>query len=119
MKQFGFSSQERLHNQKEYLAAYRYGEKILAPHFVFYLRENGRQHSRLGVTVSRKVGSPVVRNRIKRRLRESFRNCKRRIVPCSDVVINVRHAAARVGFCAINTEFLRIVRLWRKGNEKL
>ena len=112
MKQFGFSWEERLHTRKEYLAVYRNGYRVFTPYFVLYFRENGRTRSRLGIAASRKVGPPVVRNRIRRRLRESFRMNKRRILPCSDVVVNVRRCAAEATFQELQGEFLRMVSRW-------
>lgn len=112
MKQFGFSWDERLHTRKEYLAVYRNGYRVFTPYFVLYFRENGRTRSRLGIAASRKVGPPVVRNRIRRRLRESFRMNKRGILPCSDVVVNVRRGAAAATFQELQGEFLRMVSRW-------
>ena len=117
MKQFGFSWEERLHTRKEYLAVYRKGYRVFTPYFVLYFRENGGQHSRLGIAASRKVGPPVVRNRIRRRLRESFRMNKRGILPCSDVVVNVRRCAAAATFQELQGEFLRTVSRWKRRKQ--
>ncbi len=114
MKQFGFSWEERLHTRKEFLAVYREGYKVFTPYFVLYFRENGRQFSRLGIAASRKMGRPVVRNRIRRRLREGFRRNKQGILPCSDVVVNVRRCAAVATFQELQGEFLRVVSRWKR-----
>ncbi len=118
MKQFGFSWEERLHKRKEYLAVYREGHRVFTPYFVLYFRENGRQFSRLGIAASRKVGRPVVRNRIRRRLRESFRMNKQGIRPCSDLVVNVRRCAAAATFLEIQGEFLRVVSRWKRRKQR-
>jgi len=117
VKQFGFSWEERLHTRKEFLAVYREGYRVFAPCFVVYFRENGRPRSRLGIAASRKVGPPVVRNRIRRRLRESFRVNKRGILPCSDVVVNVRRGAAAATFQELQGEFLRMVSRWKRRKQ--
>ena len=117
MKRFGFSWEERLHTRKEYLAVYREGYRVFAPCFVLYFRENGRQYSRLGIAASRKVGRPVVRNRIRRRLRESFRMNKKEILPCSDVVVNVRRRAAATTFQQLQGEFLGAVSRWNRRKQ--
>jgi ribonuclease P protein component len=51
----------------------RSGVRRFSESFIFFLKASGRPHARLGVTVSRKVGGAVVRNRVKRLVREAFR----------------------------------------------
>ena len=77
----GFSKAERLRKRKEFLGVYERGDKIQSTYFVLYMLENGRPHHRLGITASRKIGRAVVRNRIKRRLREIFRTNKQAVFP--------------------------------------
>lgn len=50
--------------------------------------------ARLGITASRKVGGAVIRNRIKRLVREFFRQYRHRIVPARDVLVIVRPGTA-------------------------
>jgi len=52
-----------------------------------HYRESGRELSRLGLVVSRRVGNAVIRNRIKRIFRELFRKAKARLDPPLDVVV--------------------------------
>lgn len=52
--------------------------------------------ARLGVTVSRRVGNAVVRNRVKRRIREWFRQFGRERMVGSDVVVIARQGAAHL-----------------------
>lgn len=51
---------------------YRKGNSAVSPNLALYVRRNGRNESRLGLTVSTKVGKAVVRNRTRRRLREVY-----------------------------------------------
>jgi ribonuclease P protein component len=100
-----FRGQERLHKRRQYLDVYGRGRKIHCPHFVIYVLENGLDYHRLGITVSRKVGKAVVRNKIKRRLREVFRANKPNWNVHVDMVLNVKRSAAQAAFEKLWTDF--------------
>ena len=57
----------------EFRRIYAKGWSGVSPYLVVYVRPNRRGRNRLGVTVSTKLGHAVVRNRVRRRLREIFR----------------------------------------------
>ena len=63
----------RLRKSWEYRLVREMGCKFYTPHFVLLVSDNSEKNSRLGVTVSRKVGNAVERNRLKRIIREFFR----------------------------------------------
>ena len=85
---------------------YKTGRKIHSERFVLFWRENRIGHHRLGITVSRKVGNSVVRNRAKRLLREIFRKSYRSIPGQFDMVINVRSGFTRASYAELGAEFL-------------
>lgn len=64
--------------------------------------------TRLGLTVSRKVGQATVRNLLKRRLRDIFRRHKPLFPPGCDVIIIVKTAAATASFQTLEQEVLRL-----------
>lgn len=108
-----FTREERIRQRREFLAVYATGTKLQTPHFFLYLISNGRTMSRLGITVSRKVGDPVLRNRIKRRFREIFRANKELFPLPADVVVNPRRSAAEAEFSTLVRDFLRAVSAWK------
>ncbi len=110
----GFSKAERLRKRKEFLGVYERGDKIQSTYFVLYMLENGRPHHRLGITVSRKIGGAVVRNRIKRRLREIFRTNKQAIFPHCDLVVNAKRSAARARNQQIQEDILKGILRWKR-----
>ncbi len=70
-------------------------------------RENAGLPTRLGLTVSGKVGNAIVRNRIKRALREAFRLDYALIAPGMDLVVTARFRAAKAGGTVLREEFRR------------
>ena len=110
----GFSKAERLRKRKEFLGVYERGDKIQSTYFVLYILENGRPHHRLGVTASRKIGRAVVRNRIKRHLREIFRTNKQAVFPHCDLVVNAKRSAARARNQQIQEDILKGIMRWKR-----
>lgn len=68
----GSQGRGRLTRSAEFDAVYRRGRSAASRHLVAYAFPSERDETRLGVAVSRKVGNAVVRNRLKRQLREAF-----------------------------------------------
>lgn len=85
-----FSAASRLTKDREYQAAY--ARKLVRSRgpLAFHACANNLPHARLGLSVGRRVGSAVARNRIKRLLREAFRLALAELPGGLDLVINVR-----------------------------
>jgi ribonuclease P protein component len=101
-----FSPADRLHNSAEFRYLQRHGARAESPHFVLYAgRFPGAEKSRLGVTVSRRVGVAVIRNRIKRRVREAYRLMLRAMLkPGISLVVIARAGAGELTSGAIGGE---------------
>ena len=65
---------------------YQRGKSAAGRHVVVYCRKNGLPYNRLGLTVGTKVGHAVVRNRIRRRLREAYRLSEGQFLSGYDIV---------------------------------
>jgi ribonuclease P protein component len=63
----------------------------------------------LGLTVPRAIGNAVVRNRIKRRLREAFRMHRAEIGPQWDIVLNPRRAALHASFAELEQALGKVI----------
>ena len=75
-----------------------------------HVHASGEAEARLGMTVSRKVGKAVVRQRVKRRIREIFRRWPQRSqLPSIDIVVHLKPAAAGVGFDELRSEVERLL----------
>jgi ribonuclease P protein component len=82
-----FGKQDRIRKRKDYLNIYQQGVRSYSLHFTAIVRQNPSGLTRLGLTVSKKVGNAVKRNRMKRLVREFFRLNKARLSASQDIVI--------------------------------
>ena len=64
---------DSLKKNYEFRRLYNKGKSAATPYVVVYAKRTGRDENRLGITVSNKIGKAVVRNKVRRRLREIYR----------------------------------------------
>ena len=88
---------------REFMFLYKKGKSYCADCLVIYVRKNKNRGLRLGITVTKKIGKAVVRNRIRRRIRESFSANLNEISPCCDVIIVARSKAAESSYAELNS----------------
>ena len=100
----------RVRERREYVSLQQEGRRRSTPHFVvvWRLRPEG---TRLGITVSRRVGGAVQRNHVKRRVREWFRHSRVRIQPAQDLVIIAKPGAAELSGAEIAAELTKPLRI--------
>jgi ribonuclease P protein component len=96
-----FPKSARLLHRSEYLRAQRDGRRFQTPRLTILSVANSLERTRLGVTVSRKVGNSVTRSGVKRRIREIFRTNKSRWPAGVDMVVIAREPASRSDFAAL------------------
>lgn|SRR5262245_60976655 len=104
-----FPKAARLRKRAEFLKLTRIGRKLQSANFVVISKSNDRDQSRLGVTVSGKVGNSVVRNRIKRHIREFFRRRCGELPRGTDFLIIARPGAADLAGKGLTDELERVL----------
>lgn len=88
----------------EFKRLYHKGNSITAGFLVLYYRKRNQPENRLGITVSRKIGNAVTRNRIRRLIRESYRLKEPSIAKGYDFVFVARARAVHCSFEQINRD---------------
>ncbi len=86
MSDFSFTKKERICRYSEFKALYTKGEKRDTEHFFIFMCPNGLAWRRLGITVSKKIGTAVNRNHVKRLVREYFRLHKNHFPESCDIL---------------------------------
>ncbi len=93
----------------EYEAVYRDGRRRSSPQFLVFYRANRLGRSRFGLSVKKALGGAVVRNRIRRRVREILRLNDSEIPSGWDIVIHPRSSVARAKFAPLAGELVRLL----------
>ena len=75
---------------------------------VLYARKNRTETNRVGITVSKKLGKAVIRNRVRRRIREAYRLNEEQFLPGYDIVIVARSRAVEVSFQKLTDSLLSL-----------
>lgn len=88
----------------EFLRAYKKGRYYVGRYLVLYALKNGSEANRLGITVSRKIGKSVRRNRLKRLVRENYRLYEEFVSNGVDLVFVVRSTDEVPDFYEVKSE---------------
>lgn len=99
---------ESLKKNHQFQTVYRSGKSYANKYLVMYVMENGTGGNRIGISVSKKVGNSVVRHRITRLVRESYRLQEAMFNSGLDIVIVARKNAVSVGYAEIESALLHL-----------
>jgi ribonuclease P protein component len=101
----------RIRRRRDFLTLQREGQRRHTAHLVVVRRPGTAAVSRLGVTVSSRIGNAVVRNRVKRLVREVFRQSRAALVPPIDLVVIAKPGADTLTYAQAAIEFRRAIDL--------
>ncbi len=76
---------------------------------VVFVRDNGTDSNRLGISVSKKVGNSVVRHTFCRRIREIFRRNNYQTVQGKDIIVTARSRAGSADYDRLNRDYLKLL----------
>lgn len=109
MPTYSFPKKKRILRRSQFVNLNRSGKRRYTKHFTLICKHNGLGITRLGVTVSKRIGGAVRRNRIKRLLREFFRLNQAKFPPGYDIVITAKKDASFLNLQEIERELREIV----------
>ena len=115
---FRFEREGKLLKKREFDSVFKKGRRFRGGRIELIYLPNGLDGSRLGLVVPKKVGKAVVRNRIKRILREIFRLNRSRLSQNLDIVVRVFPSPAPFTFKAVEEEFIKFAQE-RGGSGKI
>ena len=102
---------ESLKKNRDFQLLYKEGKSRANRYLVLYVKENGLEKNRLGVSVSKKVGNSIVRHRITRLIRESYRLHEDMFNSGLDMVVIARVSAKERGMREIESALLHLGKL--------
>jgi ribonuclease P protein component len=103
-----FPKEARLLSRREFRRVYEEGQRRSGRLATIFCRANGLPQTRLGITTPGRLGNAVLRNRVKRRVREVFRLNRLAIAGGWDIVLNPRQAVGEVPFPTLVRELLKL-----------
>ena len=102
---------QSLKNNRQFQNVYQNGKSYANKFFVMYVLKNSTQENRLGISVSKKVGNSVVRHRITRLVRESYRLHEKMFSSGLDIVVIARQSVATANYQEVERALLHLGKL--------
>ena len=110
---------ESLKKYEDFKAVYNEGKSYANKYLVMYVSENSLGRNRIGISVSKKVGNSVIRHRLTRLIRESYRLHEEMFNSGLDIVVIGRNTAARIRFAEAESAFLHLAGLHKIIKKKI
>lgn len=104
---------ESLKKYEDFKRVYQNGKSYANKYLVMYIMENSTDKNRLGISVSKKVGNSIIRHRVTRLVRESYRLHEEMFNSGLDIVVIARNGAAGIRFAQVESAFLHLSKLHR------
>ena len=102
---------ESLKKNQDFQTVYHTGKSYANRYLVMYVRKNGTEYNRLGISVSKKVGNSVVRHHLTRLIREVYRLHEDTFNNGLDVVVIARVSAKDISYHQVESSLLHLANL--------
>lgn len=100
----------RIKKNEEFQYVFRHGKSFANRQLViYYIKKPNQEHFRVGISVGKKIGNAVTRNRIKRYLREAFQDVQPQINAAYDIVVIARNPAKNMGYAEIKRSLMHLL----------
>lgn len=109
---------ESLKKNSDFQLVYKKGTSLANRYLVMYVRENQLEKNRLGISVSKKVGNSIVRHRLTRLIRESYRLNEELFQLGLDIVVIARVSAKDNGYAQIESAMMHLAKKHRITGNK-
>ena len=83
--------------------------------FVIYYKDNNLKYNRYGISVGKKIGNAVTRNKYKRKVRAIIDNYKKNYVNQRDYIIILRRSATEKSYADLESDFIKLMHNIEKG----
>ncbi len=108
---------ESIKMNEDFRKIYKSGKSFANKYLIMYVMRNTYSHNRLGISVSKKVGNSVIRHRVTRLIRESYRLSEHSLIGGLDIVVVARVGAKGKEYNEIESALLHLIKLHKIGND--
>ena len=109
---------QSIKSNEDFKEIYRTGKSYANKYLIMYIKRNATETNRIGISVSKKVGNSVIRHRITRLIRESYRLSEDSFLRGLDIVVVARAGAKGKDYSEIESALLHLMRLHKIGKEQ-
>ncbi len=103
---FNFDKKSRILKREDFLKIGQKGRRLRTKYFIVLYLKNDLGNIRCGVTASKKIGNAVIRNRVKRRLREFFRLNRDNLKSSTDYIFIAGKGSSHIKYSELSNELL-------------
>ncbi|AQQ55220.1 ribonuclease P protein component [Planococcus lenghuensis] len=104
---------QRIKKNQEFQRVFKKGKSFANRQFIVYVYKTDQPEFRIGLSVSKKIGNAVTRNRIKRYIRQTFLELEDAVLPNADYVIIARNQAAKLDFHETKNSLQHVMKIAR------